>query len=173
LGLKSVSGRTSGVISRWLPPVFWTALILLMSGDWGSSENTLGWVSRFLSWLPSLTPEQVNVIHDYFRKAAHLLTYGFLYVLWFRAFRGSLGYAPKKSFCWSLGLSLLVSFLDEGNQSLYQSRGGSLWDVGLDCSAMLLAAGLTAKFGPLWPRRGRAPAGSTPDAPGKCDNLCP
>jgi len=145
LGLKSVPGRTSGVISRWLPPVLWAVLILLMSGDWGSAEHTLGWVRWFLSWLPSLTPEQVNVIHEYSRKAAHLLTYGFLYALWFRAFRGNLS-GPIRSFLWALGLSLLISLLDEGRQSLYQTRGGRLPDVGLDFCGALLGALFTAIF---------------------------
>jgi VanZ family protein len=99
-----------------------------------------------LSLVSSLTPTQIKVIHFYLRKTAHVMTYGVLYFLWFRAFQGHLGYSVRKSFFWSLGLSLLISALDEGHQSLFRTRGGKIEDVGLDLSAALLAAWLTAVF---------------------------
>ena len=117
----------------------------MLSGDLGSSGNTLSLVRWLLSWMiPSLSPAQVLVIHGYLRKCGHVFAYGVLYFLWFRAFQGNLHYSPKKSFLWALGLSLLLALADEGHQSLYQARTGGLGDVGLDFSASLLAALLTA-----------------------------
>ncbi len=131
------------MVTYWLPPLLWCAGVLTLSGDLGSATHTLGLVQWLLSWLP-LSPAQTLVVHGYFRKAGHVVAYGILYFLWFRAFQGSLHYRPRKSFFWALGLSLLMSMLDEGHQSLYQVRTGSLLDVGLDFSAAVLAALLTA-----------------------------
>ncbi len=138
--------RTSYRLNYWLPPLLWCAGVLVLSGDWGSSGNTLGLVRWLLSWIPSLSPAQVLVIHGYLRKSGHVFAYGVLYFLWFRALQGNLYYSPKKSFFWALGLSLLLALADEGHQSLYQTRTGGLGDVGLDFSASLLAAWLTAIY---------------------------
>ncbi len=145
MGVKATSLGKAKLINYWLPPLLWCAGVLALSGDLGSSQNTMGLVQWLLSWF-SLSPAQILVIHGYFRKAGHVLAYGILYVLWFRAFQGSLYYSPRKSFFWALGLSLFLAMVDEGHQSMFQSRTGSLGDVGLDGSAALLAALLTAIF---------------------------
>jgi VanZ family protein len=125
----------------------------------------MGLLRWLLSWIPSLSPGQIMVIHAYLRKVGHVLAYGFLYFLWFRAFQGNLYFSPKKSFLWALGLSLLVSLADEGHQGLYRTRSGSLTDVGLDFSAALLAALLTGIFWPARSRPGPAPGKLTPGQP--------
>jgi len=133
-----------GFFSYWLPPLLWCALVLLFSGDWGSSWHTLGWLGWLLSRISSLNPAQINMIHYYCRKSAHVLAYGILYVLWFRAFQGHLCYRIRYAALCALGLSLLVALTDEGHQTMVSSRSGSLYDVALDVSAALLVAGLTA-----------------------------
>ena len=47
-----------------------------------------------MRWLlPNLSHANFALIHLYLRKGVgHFFDYGFLYVLWFRAFRGGLGY---------------------------------------------------------------------------------
>jgi VanZ family protein len=154
--VKAAWGRTPTFLSYWLPPVLWCTMVLLCSGDWGSSGNTLGLIGWLLSWIPSLSPGQIMVINAYVRKAGHVLVYGIVSFLWFRAFQGNLYYGPKQSFLWALGLSLLVSLVDEGQQGLYLTRSGSLTDVGLDFSAALLAALLCGIF---WPTRSRPGSG--------------
>jgi len=146
LGAKAAWLRTPVYFSYWLPPLLWCAVVLLFSGDWGSSRHTLGLLRWLLSWIPSLSPAQINMIHYYCRKSGHVLAYGILYFLWFRAFQGNLYYRVKKAALWSLGLSLLVALVDEGHQAMIGSRAGSLQDVGLDFSAVLLTALLTAIF---------------------------
>ncbi len=133
----------------WAPPLLWTTTILALSGDLGSSQTTLSLVRGLLSWIPYITPAQIVEIHGYLRKAGHFLGYAFLYLLWFRAFQGHLGYGLKKSFLCSLGLSLGLALADEGHQSLLASRSGSLWDVALDMSGVSLAALLCATLWPL------------------------
>jgi VanZ family protein len=152
LHAKAAWLRTLVFYSYWLPPLLWGTVVLLFSGDWGSSGHTLGLLRWLLSWIPSLSPAQIMAIHSYFRKSGHVLAYGILYFLWFRAFQGHLSYRVKNAALWSLGLSLLVALVDEGHQAMITSRGGSLQDVGLDFSAALLAALLTAIFWRSRPR---------------------
>ena len=138
--------QISTLLGYWLPPLLWGAGVLAMSGDWGSAKHTLKLMKWLLSWVPSLSPAQIKLIHFYFRKAGHVLSYGILYVLWFRAFRGSLRYRLRKSFFWALGFCLIVALVDEGRQSLLTSRTGSIRDVALDLGGALLAGTLTGIF---------------------------
>jgi VanZ family protein len=148
--------RTPAFFSYWLPPVLWCGAILAFSGDLGSSGNTLGLLRWLLSFLPSLSPGQLPVLHFYLRKAGHVLAYAALSFLWFRAVRGELSLSPRQAFFWALGLSLLVSLADEGHQSFFGTRTGCLADVGLDFSAAFLAA---LVCGLAWPRRPRPGSG--------------
>ncbi len=90
-----------------------------------------------------LEPAQLRLINFYVRKTGHVLAYGLMYLLWFRAFRGHLGTTPGRAFLYALGLCLLVSMTDEGHQSFTQTRGGSGYDVLLDLSGSTLAALIT------------------------------
>lgn len=157
MGAKAAWLRTPISFSYWLPPLLWCAMILVFSGGWGSYQHTLGLLRWLLSWIPSLSPAQFKIIHYYFRKSGHVLAYGILCFLWFRAFQGNLYYRVRNAALWSLGLSLLVALVDEGHQAMIRSRGGSLQDVGLDFSAALLAALLTAIFWRPRPRPNPGP----------------
>jgi VanZ family protein len=125
-------------LGYWLPVLVWCGVMLALSGDLGSDNNT----GKLLHWLlPTLSPAHFELIHFYLRKGVgHIGDYGFLYFLWFRAFRGGLGYRGGRAFLWSLGLCLAVAFLDEGHQTLLASRTGCLRDVGLDLAGSSGAA---------------------------------
>jgi VanZ family protein len=141
----------------WAPPILWGLAILFMSGNVGSGRNTYFLLQWLLSWLVVPKPDQLNMINYYMRKSGHVLSYGLMYFLWFRAFRGQADYRPWRACLWSLGLCLCVSSMDEGRQSFYPSRGSSPWDVLLDMSAASLAALISAA---VW--RPRPPAVSLP-----------
>ena len=130
-------------LSYWLPPLLGMTAILGLSGDLGSSSNTLVLVQWLLSWIPFLGPAQIEMIHGLLRKGGHMLSYGLLYFLWFRAFQGHLGFGRVKAFLWALTLCLLVATMDEGHQSLLASRRGSFEDVALDMAGSTLAAVIT------------------------------
>ena len=72
------------------------------------------------------------------------MAYGFMGVLWFRAFREQAHYGPRRACLWSLGFCLLYASIDEGRQWFYASRHGSIWDVILDMSGAGLVALVTA-----------------------------
>ena len=121
--------------------------MLSLSGDLGSDKNTLGILKWLFSWFVDLEPAQLDMINSYGRKTGHVLAYGWMYFLWFRAFRGHASYGSWRACLWSLGFCLLFSSLDEGHQWFYESRGASIRDVILDMSG----AGLTAVIaGAVW-----------------------
>jgi VanZ family protein len=131
--------------------------VLSLSGDVGSDTNTRHLLQWLLSWLVALKPAQIDLINFCLRKTGHVLAYGCMYFLWFRAFREHVDYGPWRSCLWSLGFCLLYSSTDEGRQWFYASRGASVYDVILDVSGSGLAALITAA---VW--RPRSPALSIP-----------
>ena len=128
------------MISYWLPPVFWGLAVLSLSGDLGSAGNSRQVLQWLLSWLAALKPAQLNLINFYFRTTGHVLAYGLMYFLWFRAFRGYADFGPWRACLWALGCSLGFALMDEGRQWFYASRGGSVRDVMLDMSGATLTA---------------------------------
>lgn len=124
----------------WLPPLLFTGGILIFSGDLGSSKRTQELIKWFLSWLPFLSMEQLQARHGYLRKAGHVMAYGSLYWLWFRAFLGRFSPRLRPAILWSLGFCLLTAMADEGHQALVASRTGAFMDVALDFGAASLAA---------------------------------
>ncbi len=114
--------------------------MLCLSGDWGSGKTTLAIVKWLLSWFVDLELAQLRVVNFYVRKTGHVLSYGLMYFLWFRAFRAQAHYGPWRACLWSLGFCLLYASMDEGRQWFYASRGASISDVILDMSGASLAA---------------------------------
>jgi VanZ family protein len=123
----------------------------------GSGTNTRHWLEWLLSGFVALEPAQLNLINFYVRKIGHVLAYGWMYFLWFRALRGHGEYGPGRAFIWSLGGCLFFASMDEERQWFYPSRTASIGDVILDMSGASLAALLTAT---VW--RPRSPVLSLP-----------
>jgi VanZ family protein len=118
--------------------------VLCLSGDLGSGKNTLGILKWLFSWFVDLELAQLNLINVYARKTGHVMAYGLMYFLWFRAFREDVNYGPRRACLWSLGFCLFFSSMDEGRQWFYASRGASIWDVILDMSGASLTALIAA-----------------------------
>jgi len=146
LRLKLSFFRSREFLVYWLPPLGLAALILILSGELGSSKNTRGLLWWLLSWLPFIKWSHVGSINAVLRKTLHMVAYGFQYFLCFRAFYGQFGYRRGKSCLWSLGFCLLLAVLDEGHQTLWSTRMGSPWDVALDMAGSSLAAFITAAW---------------------------
>jgi VanZ family protein len=110
-------------LRQWGPVAIWAVVILASSNDSLSSDRT----ATFLNTLFGQVPEWVNLA---MRKAGHVLAYGFLGVLAFRA---------SRTMRTALIVVFAVSALDEWHQSFFASRTGTPWDVALDCCGALLA----------------------------------
>jgi VanZ family protein len=128
-----------------------------MSGNMGSGATTRYVLQWLLSWFVALKPAQLDLINFYVRKTGHLLAYGFMYFLWFRALRQHADYGPHRAFLWALGFCLFFASMDEGCQGFYPSRGSSIGDVILDMFGASLAGLIT-----LAVRRAWAPALPSP-----------
>ena len=121
--------------------------VLSLSGDVGSATNTRHLLQWLLSGLVALQPAQIDLINFCLRKTGHVLAYGCMYFLWFRAFRGHADYGPWRACLWALGFCLLYASADEGHQWFCDSRSGCVNDVLLDMSGAGLAALIT---GAVW-----------------------
>ena len=144
MGITTPIWRKPLFLSYWPPPALWGLAVICLSGDLGSGKNTLGILKWLFSWFVDLEPAQLKMINFYVRKTGHVLAYGFMYFLWFRAFREHASYGSWRACLWSLGFCLLFSSIDEGRQWFYASRGASISDVILDMSGAALAALVTA-----------------------------
>jgi len=145
----------------WAPPLCWAVALLIFSGEAGSSHHTSGLLKWILSGIVTLSPEALASLHNWMRWSIHVLAYGILSVLWFRALAFRFSGSPGTNVVFALVLSLAVALLDEGHQALVPSRDGSLGDVALDMAgaALLTAIALYArKRSPLSPPEARPPS---------------
>jgi VanZ family protein len=137
----------------WFPVLLWMGFIFWMSTGTFSADNTSLIVEPLLHFLaPSITPEQIQLVHGIIRKSGHVTEYFILGVLSFRAFRGD----SREMHGMRWGLSSLVIVLlyatgDEFHQSFVSTRTASLFDVGFDALGGILAQAVSF----LWPFRGK------------------
>ena len=111
-----------GTLGRFGPPVVLMAIIFVLSAQ-PDLNSGLG------TWDTVL------------RKFAHMLEFGLLWCLWWRA----LGYGHPAA---SIAIVLGYAASDEIHQSLVEGRHGSPWDFAIDAAGVGLA-GLAVT---LWPR---------------------
>jgi len=124
----------------WVPALIWTALVLgFSSGDF-SAEKTGSLLGPLLVWLfPWITPSQINVIHFFVRKAAHLTEYGILALLWFRTFTYAGSFRVPTGALLALAISVASAIVDETHQAMVPSRTSSAADVLLDSIGATIA----------------------------------
>jgi VanZ family protein len=143
-------------LATWLPPVAWTAVVLVLSSATFSADNTGGVIDPLLAWLlPWLAPSTIATIHGLLRKVAHVTEYTVLAALWWRAFARS-GARPGRAAWLTLLIGVTVAAVDEAHQSLLPSRTGSVRDVLLDSVGVVLAV-MLARLG--WRRAVEAVTG--------------
>lgn len=132
---------------------------MVLSGELGAGPHTYSMFNWVLSLIVTLPSQTVGVLHTYFRKSLHVMCYGFLSVLWFRALMASRPRRLWGNFWLALGLCLAVALIDEGHQYFLTSRTGNLGDVGLDMSGAVIFTLITALF---LKSRSPAPAATRP-----------
>ncbi len=132
------------ILGYWAPVIAWVALIFFFSTDtFGPTEG--GLTHRFtrailLTFSPDLSPQTIETVHNLIRKLAHVVEYGVLVLLLYRAVRQDS--LEPRHWRWalpSLLLALLIAGLDEFHQSHTSMRTGSIRDLGLDSVGMLIA----------------------------------
>ena len=129
------------LLTYWLPPIAWAAVILSASVDAFSAANTGGWLERIAVWMTGhpLAPSVLDPLNFLMRRGAHLTEYGILSALTFRALRGD---RSSWSLRWAIGAVILtacVASLDEIHQTFVPSRVGTWHDVLLDTAGAAVA----------------------------------
>ncbi|HWW14148.1 MAG TPA: VanZ family protein [Candidatus Dormibacteraeota bacterium] len=137
------SGRHD-VLKAWIAAILWLILIAIESSALLSARNTGRILYPVLHYLFGLDWDGFEVWHFYIRKSGHVIGYGTLSILLFRAWRATLPALDNVNwtFRWAniaiLGTALVAS-LDEWHQSFIPSRTGTVRDVVLDTCAGVAA----------------------------------
>jgi VanZ family protein len=116
------------------------AVIVGFSTDAGSSEHTASWLLPLLKTLaPWATSGQVEALHWFTRRLAHLSEYAILAALWLRALTRGRGLSPRNAGLMALAISAVWAALDELHQSFVPIRSASVADVARDTVGALIA----------------------------------
>lgn len=128
------------LLKAWIAAILWLIVIAIESSALLSSHNTGRILYPLLHFLFGLDWQRFEDWHFYIRKGGHVIGYGILSVLLFRAWRATLPAMSGVNWTlhWSaiaiLGTALVAS-LDEWHQSFIPSRTGRWQDVVLDTCA--------------------------------------
>ena len=135
--------------ARFLPPLLWMGLIALGSSSLLSGGRTGRWMLALLGALaPWASAALLDAAHFGLRKVGHLVEFGVLAVLWYRALAPSPRAVPA-----AFVLAAAYGGLDELRQGLDPSRVPAVGDVVVDALGALL--GLAA-----WTEPGRLRSGA-------------
>jgi VanZ family protein len=150
------------VLKAWTAAILWLIVIAIESSALLSAHNTGRILFPVLHFLFGVDRAHFGVWHFYIRKSGHVVGYGTLSILLFRAWRATLPAPnhPRWTMRWAniaiLGTALVAS-LDEWHQSFIPSRTGRWQDVVLDTCAGIAAQVLVL----LWIRSFRKRTVST------------
>ncbi len=115
----------------WLPLLLWMGLIFVVSAQ------------------PSL-PQYENGLVDWFlKKIAHVVEYGILAWLWWRALRYTFD-DKLVLVCMAFAVTVLYAITDEYHQTFVSGRHGQISDVFIDLvgaiGGLVIAGAINAKF---------------------------
>jgi VanZ family protein len=155
--LKAPRKPAPSVWKVWIPALVWLGFITIESTSALSAENTAKLLYPLLHFLLGLDPFRFPTWHFVLRKTGHVMGYGILSILLFRAWRVTIPVRddPRWSIVWArtaFSMTVLVASLDEWHQTFLPSRTGTMRDVLLDSAAALAAQVLLF----LWLRGWRA-----------------
>jgi VanZ family protein len=128
------------VLKAWIALILWLIVIAIESTDWLSAHHTSRILYPLFHFLFAVDHARFETWNFFIRKCGHVVGYGLLCLLLFRAWRETLPTPgnPRWTFRWAniavLGTALVAS-LDEWHQSYIPSRTGTVHDVILDTCA--------------------------------------
>ena len=129
---------------HWLPPILWSAIVLAASSDLFSASHSGAFLRGIITLVFGPPDEDIfAMIHFAARKSVHLIAYGILGALWFRALRIS---RVARAFVLACALATLVAAIDEAHQATLKSRTGTPADVALDLAGAAIGAGILRRF---------------------------
>jgi VanZ family protein len=111
-----------------------------LSTDAFSPAHSGRYLLPILQWLfPDATPAVLGLMNAGIRKAMHVLEFGVLALLWYRALRPAQGNWNAQVGMVAFALSAAFAGVDEFHQTFVPSRTGQLVDVGWDSLGAALA----------------------------------
>lgn len=131
-------------MKAWIAAILWLIVIAIESTSMLSSAHTSRILYPLLHFLFGMNWVRFEYWHFYIRKGGHVVGYGILCVLLFRAWRATLPamddakWTPRWASIAVLGTAIVAS-LDEWHQSFIPSRTGRWQDVVLDTCAGIAA----------------------------------
>jgi VanZ family protein len=112
--------KTKKTLKFWVPPVLWAMVIFFFSSQPSVRTIDIYWQDFIL------------------KKTAHMIEYGVLATLLYRAFMGS-DFTKKKALIFSLVLTIFYAATDEIHQAYIPGREARLRDVIFDTIGASLA----------------------------------
>ena len=109
------------LLRYWLPPGIWMGLIFILSAQ------------------PTLPQHPEALLDLVLKKAGHMMGYGILAFLLWRAFSRGRGTLSRSALATAFVVSVLYAASDEYHQSFVPGRNGTPVDVGFDAVGALVA----------------------------------
>jgi VanZ family protein len=129
-----VKGKFSYQLGLWLPVILWAVLIFHFSSGAIPVASPVYWQDFTI------------------KKTGHVLLFGFLAVLIFRALRGE-GIPRKKAAIWAVLITFFYGATDEYHQMFTQGREARVRDVFIDGIGASIFIFLTYQFLPKLPKK--------------------
>jgi VanZ family protein len=130
----TVKNKTLKLIDLWLPPLLWAALIFHFSSGTIPVASPVYWQDFTI------------------KKIGHVLLFGALAVLVYRALRGE-GLSRKKAALWSVVIAFFYGGTDEFHQRFTQGREATVRDVFIDGFGAGVVIYLIYQFLPKLPKK--------------------
>jgi VanZ family protein len=167
---RRLNSERNNLLKAWMAAILWLIVIAIESTAYLSAHNTSRILYPIFHYLFGMDWARFEFWHFYIRKGGHVVGYGILSFLLFRAWRATLPSAKHTG--WRLRCSAIAVFctaivasLDEWHQSFIPSRTGRWQDVVLDTCAGIATQILILLW---WNRlgKGRPEPGSEPTGRG-------
>ncbi len=132
--------KTLYIIRTWSPVVLWICCIFILSTEAFSSDNTSRILERLLRFLsPHINTRDIDIIHFFVRKAAHMTEYCIMSLLLFHSFRNTFNLQGHwRWVLYSMITIIVIAATDELHQMFVISRTSSVIDVGIDIAGGML-----------------------------------
>jgi hypothetical protein len=111
----------NSLLRYWLPPALWAGVIFILSAQ------------------PSLPHYPDTLLDLILKKAAHMIEYGILAFLLWRALSRGQGALSRSAWVTAFVVSVLYAASDEYHQTFVPGRNGTPVDVGIDTVGALIA----------------------------------
>jgi len=124
-------------VKYWLVILLSFALSVPASADTKSSQRSSRIIGPLMRWLcPEMSEETIGLVVLFVRKCAHLTVYGFLALMYWRAFRRPVK-NDTRPWSWIEARNAIIGVMiyaitDEVHQAFVPMRQGSVLDVFID-----------------------------------------